>query len=141
MALNSGVEDGGSVRPIPDEDRLLRRIGHWQFNFEKNRIYDIAFRNQKTPTGQLLDRHSVNWWRHTTIEGTLEGNPGFGVASLTAGAYREHGQTVEHSPDLATRNYAHCDAIGEKPAGVQSRLRKAASLERAPTPPTESDSE
>jgi hypothetical protein len=108
---------------------FLRRVPWYQFNFEKQEIFVLAFRNHhSTP-----DRLSVNWAIHSSVKQTAEVLPGSGVASITAEVCYREKQEIEHTPE--EENYAHCDVIGDKPSSVQRRLRNAARLLLPPTPP------
>ena len=69
------------------DDELLRRIPHWQHDHVKG-IHSNAFMNDKLPTGGISDRFSVNLGRLATVNETLRGHPGFGVAGLTVEACR-----------------------------------------------------
>lgn len=118
---------------VPDEAVMLRRIPPWLFNSEKGAIFDKAFANDRID-GQATDRHSVNWEEHTSVENTLAGHQGFGVAAITVQGYSEESQSIEHSPDRERDNYGHCDAVGAKTARVQRRLRQKAELRIRPEP-------
>jgi hypothetical protein len=73
---------------------------------------------------------SVNWERLSSVEHTLEGYAGWGVASLSAELCWSVGQCIRRSP--SQRNEAHCDVIGDKPNKVQRTLRDGAVYMRAP---------
>ena len=118
---------------VPDEAIMLRRIPPWLFNSDKGAVFDKAFANDRIE-GQTTDRHSVNWEEHTSIDDTLVGHSGFGVAAITAAGYGEENQSIEHSPDRVQGNYGHCDAVGAKTARVQRRLRQKAELRVRPEP-------
>jgi len=115
--------------PFHDDEQFLRRIPHYQFNFEKQEIRSWAFANHpETP-----DRLSVNWKRLSSVEQTSKVEPGFGVASITAKVCYREDQVIEHRPEKD--NHAHCDVIGEKNKARRRRLRNAARLLLPPTPP------
>ena len=118
---------------VPDDGVMLRRIPPWLFNSEKGTIFDKAFANDRVE-GRTTDRHSVNWEEHTSVENTLAGHQGFGIAAMTAQEYGEENQSIEHSPDRKQDNYGHCDAVGAKTARVQRRLRQKAELLVRPEP-------
>ena len=105
---------------------VFRRIGHWQYDHDRQKIFASAFKNDDVD-GQLTDRHSVDWKDFTSIKKTMEGHwDQFGLAEITVQAYLDEKQTVKHSP--TQDNCAHCDATGEKAGGVRKRLRTAARL-------------
>ena len=112
-------------------ESFFRRIAPYQFDPATNKPFLSAFRNDKIGEGVFSDRHSVDWERYTTVEDTLEGHEGFGVARISGDDYLRVGQNIVHSPK--DDNYSHCDAVGEKKNSVQRRLRDACLLLRAPT--------
>ncbi len=122
---------------VPDDAIMLRRIPPWLFNPDKGAIYDKAFANDRV-SEHTTDRHSVNWEERTSVEDTLSGHEGFGVAAITVQGYCEENQSIEHSPDRERGNYGHCDAVGAKTARVQRRLRQKAELRVQPTPQQQS---
>ena len=119
------------ILAVPDDAVMLRRIPHWQYDAQKGTIHSKAFANDRDKVKRTLsDRHSVNWEELTSVEATLVGHEGFGVASLPASAYRQQKQEIEHSPECD--NYGHCDAVGKKTASTQRSLRNQATLIVAP---------
>lgn len=107
-----------------DDDDFLRRIPHWQFDFDTRRVLPFAFK---------LFRLSVNWSKYATVDQTVEGHQGWGVASITALDCYSAGQDIEYKPQ--PDNLAHCDVVGEKTNRIQRRLNKAAKLLLFPTRP------
>ena len=99
--------DDAVVKDFADDDEFLRRIPAWLFDFEKQEIQSWAFGNDEGS-----DRFSVNWAELSSIEHTVQGHPGFGVASLTASDFRIEEQDILHTP--SPDNVAHCDVVGEK---------------------------
>jgi hypothetical protein len=127
-----------SLGSLSGDAIVFRRIGYWQYDYEKQKIFASAFKNDDED-GQSSCRHSVNWKEFSSIKKTLEGHGDqFGLAEITVQAYLDDNQTVKHSPKEG--NYAHCDAIGKKSASVKKRLRsKARLLIPPPRPPVEHD--
>ena len=130
---------GIATSPEPDSNRFedgeefFRRIPHWEYDFQNGSIHDRAFKNDRLDTGEDSGRLSVNWRRLITLEETLEGHVGFGIAVITARACYDEVQTIEETP--RSNNPAHCDIVGSKPKPRQRRLRKAATLIRPPSKP------
>lgn len=119
------------ILDVPNDAVMLRRIPCWQYDAETGSIHSKAFANDKdkidrTPTNS----HSVNWEELTSVEATLVGHEGFGVASLPASAYKQLCQEIKHSPECD--NYGHCDAEGKKTARILKALKKQATLRVAP---------
>ncbi len=106
---------------FPDEDDFYRRIPPDQFS--EGKIHSNAFGGQ---------RLSVNWSGRASVDSTLEGFEGFGVASITAGICYQENQAIEPTPIQS--NSAHCEIVGPKPRPVRRRLRKSAILLREPEP-------
>ena len=111
---------------------MLRRVPPWLYDFRTGSIHSKAFANDRIE-GIPSDRHSVNWEEYTSVDQTLVGHAGFGVAAISVQGYWEENQSVEHSPDREHNNYGHCDAVGNKTAGVLNRLRRKAVLRVRPS--------
>jgi hypothetical protein len=117
------VADPASV--IPDEDGLFRRIHEAQMNFLTGKPQSSAFDKP---------RLSVNWEKHSTPEETAkrDKNPSkiAAVAVVQAGACRQLGQTVEHTPmdDGCGFNEAHADICGKKTGSIQRKLRDSSRI-------------
>ena len=116
--------------PFDDDEQFLRRIPHYQFNSEEQKIDSWAFANDPdTP-----DRLSVNWRQLSSVQQTARILPGSGVASITAEVCYREDQAIEHTPE--EDNDAHCDVIGNKKSKArQRRLRDSAKLLLAPIQP------
>jgi hypothetical protein len=108
------------------EDQFLRRIPPWHFK-APDKISSAAFQNDKG-----TDRMSVNWLKYSTIDQTIEGLQGFGVARFSAKFCWEVNQEIEHTPGV--ENSAHCDIIGNKTESICRRFRDNSSYPVLPNP-------
>ena len=110
-AIDKEPADGA----FPDDEEFLRRIPHFQFNYQTGRPHSKAFRDASL---------SVNRRRLTTIEDT-QNDPALsgdvGVVSLTAKLCYDNRQLIIETP--TSTNRAHCDVVGPKPGLVATALR------------------
>jgi len=83
------------------------------------KVSSAAFQNEKGK-----DRMSVNWLKLSSVDHTLSGHPGYGVASITAALCYSLEQQPVYSP--AVDNAAHCDIVGHKTQGISRRFRDGA---------------
>ena len=91
------------------------------YDFDRAIIQSSAFDN--SPGTNAM---SVNLARLSSVEETLAGHPGYGIASLTAESLYVENQHIRHKPE--SNNFAHCDVEGDKPKRVRRRLRDSAKL-------------
>ena len=123
--------------PFSGDEEFLRRISPSHFNFSTQEIQSWAFDNLDDTPGRM----SVNWSGLATVQETVQDHPGFGVASITARSCYDEKQGIEYTPvkdhPSLRDNPAHCDVVGDKPKGVQRRLRNSvkALLLRPEAPP------
>lgn len=121
---------------ILDDDELLRRLHpRWIVWADPPKISSAAFQNQKgleklsANLGSLMTQNAQTW------EDLIAGMPDYGVASLSVGTARQHGQGVEKSPEPNDPSHVHVE--GPKPKSVQRKLAKAATgnVLKWPDPP------
>lgn len=107
------------------QDQFLRRIPPWHLK-ESGKVSSAAFENDPdTP-----DRMSVNWLKLSSVEHTLSGHPGYGVASITAALCCSLKQQPVYSP--VEDNAAHSDIVGPKTRGISRSFRNGAQYLRYP---------
>ena len=109
-------------------DRFFKWVNPCDWNWEENRPNSGAFNNL---------RMSVNWSALSTVEHTKQGNPRYGVVSLTKEVCQRFGQVIHYSPvkdhPSLPDNPAHCDVVGEKkPRTLRRRLAAKAVVCEAP---------
>jgi hypothetical protein len=101
------------------QDQFLRRIPPWHLK-GPGKVSSAAFENDPdTP-----DKMSVNWLKLSSVQHTLSGHPGYGVASITAELCYSLKQQPVHSP--LEDNAAHSDIVGDKTRGISRRFRDGA---------------
>lgn len=110
------------------DDSFLRRIHPQYYNHNTGRVSSAAFQNASN-----TDRMSVNWMKLSTVDDTLRGYTGFGIASVSASLCWFLNQRLENTP--LQGNPAHCDVVGEKPASVRRRFRDMAQYLHHPSSP------
>lgn len=109
---------------------LWRRINPKHFVREKDgtvRPSSAAF--QDHPNGTPM---SVVIAAECTHERALTGYPGFGLAAITAGLARQHGQGIMRTP--TEYEPAHADVFGPKLQNVKRALAKGSSWIVPPPP-------
>lgn len=100
------------------EDKFFRRIPPWWLKGPR-RVSSAAFDNDKDKNS-----FSTNWQRKSSIEHTLIGHPGFGVASITAELCYSLNQEPKYTPE--EDNAAHCDIEGHKTESIKKSFRDRA---------------
>ena len=123
---------------ILDDDELLRRLHpRWIVRTtDPPKISSAAFQNFKgfeklsANLGSLMTQYTQTW------SDLLAGMPGYGIAGLSVGTARQHGQGVEKSPEPNDPSHVHVE--GPKPKSVQKKLAKAATenILKWPDPPS-----
>lgn len=119
--------DQGS-RMFADDDSFLRRIHPQFYDHNTGKVSTAAFQNASG-----TNRMSVNWMKLSTVDDTLRGYTGFGVASIYADLCWSLNQRIESVPSQG--NPAHCDVVGEKPTSVKRKFRDMAKYLQYPSPP------
>lgn len=100
------------------QDQFLRRISPLWLK-APDKVSSAAFHNAKG-----TDRMSVNWLALSSVEHTLSGHPGYGVASITAALCYSLQQQPVYSPE--EDNVAHCNIVGDKTDAISKRFRDGA---------------
>jgi len=106
-------------------DTFLRRIHPQHYDRNTGKVSSAAFQNTSG-----TNRMSVDWTQLSTVEDTLSGYEGFGVASISADLCWSLSQQVERVP--LQGNPAHCDVVGEKPKPVRRAFAHKAAYLRYP---------
>ena len=104
--------------PFEATDKFLRRIPPLHLK-GPGRISSAAFHND-ADTNMM----SVNWLKLSSIEHTLSGFEGWGVAAITAELCYSLEQEPMYSPTLD--NIAHCDIFGHKTRRISRKFRDGA---------------
>jgi hypothetical protein len=121
-----GYRRTGVTADIPDivaDDEPLHRRIHPTFIQENGTISSQAFRD-----GEM----STDRGRYWSVDDTLRGYEGYGVAALFARTARDFDQKVISSKELL--NPAHCLVIGKKGKGLARKLARAATwVKRLPS--------
>jgi len=107
-----------NIPPFEAKDQFLRRIPPWHLK-GPSKVSSAAFQNDDD-----TDRMSVNWLKLSSVEHTLSGFLGWGVASITAELCYSLKQEPVYSPTVD--NSAHCDVVGHKTQGISRRFRNGA---------------
>jgi len=115
-----------SSRTFAADDRFLRRIHPQYYDPNTGKVASGAFQNASD-----TNRMSVNWMKLSTVDDTLRGYPGFGVASISAKLCWLLDQNIEGIP--SEENPAHCDIVGAKPKPVRRKFRDRAEYLRYPS--------
>ena len=105
-------------------DQFLRRIPPLLLK-KDGKISSAAFHNDRDS-----DRMSVNWLKLSSVEHTLSGFSGWGVASIFAQLCYSLQQEPVYSPTVD--NCAHCDIVGHKTESISKKLRDGAHILRHP---------
>lgn len=116
---------------ILNSDKLWRRLRPDNFGF----IYDSnigRYRPSSAAFKDPSDRLSVNLQRLTTVEATLLGLPGFGIAEFTAGLPRRQKHIVVRDPE--PDNEAHTLVCGRITQGQRNELAHASAIIVLPEP-------
>ena len=116
-----------SSQPFVPNDRFLRRIPPVFYDSKTGKVMSAAFQN-----APRTKRMSVNWTKLSTIKDTLNGYPGYRVASISAELCWSLEQDIEGTP--SAENPAHCDVVGNKPQSVKRKFRDKAEYLRYPSP-------
>ncbi len=99
-------------------DKFLRRIPWWHLK-KTGEISSAAFQNDRG-----MNSISTNWMKLSSVQETLRGHGGFGVASITAELCWGLAQKIEWTP--AENNVAHCDIVGRKTENITKKFRDRA---------------
>jgi hypothetical protein len=99
-------------------DQFLRRIPPWHLK-GPSKVSSAAFQNDDN-----TDRMSVNWLKLSSVEHTLSGLLGYGVASISAELCYSLKQEPVYSP--VVDNPAHSDIVGHKTLAISRRFRDGA---------------
>lgn len=116
---------------ILNSDKLWRRLRPDKFGF----IFDSnigRYRPSSAAFKDPSDRLSVNLQRLTTVEATLLGHPGFGIAEFTAGLPRSQKHIVVRAPE--PDNEAHTLVCGRITRGQRNELALASAIIVAAVP-------
>lgn len=114
--------DVWAVEPIPDTDTLYMRA-------HKNYFFDGML-----APGVFRDREgamSTDWCKYSTAEETqmrARSPKDNSVVQFPASSVRAIPLTVEHTPDVAGKNRAHSDVIGEKTTEVRIKLHRVTTI-------------
>jgi len=106
------------ILPFEPRDQFLRRIPPWHLK-GPGKVSSAAFQNDNN-----TDKMSVNWLKLSSVEHTLSGFSGWGVASIGAELCYSLKQEPVYSP--ARDNPAHCDIVGHKGVGTSKKFRDGA---------------
>jgi hypothetical protein len=121
----------------------LRRIRpEWLVAVEGDgtRVTREAFQDQRAPDGTegmsvYVEEHLVRLGLSAT--NVLDGHPGYGLVSLTAGVVRQLGLEIEWAPvdTDGLRGQAHYHVIGKKTGAVRRQLASACQIRVSPPTP------
>lgn len=107
---------------ITNDERLLRRIPHWQWVEDGaggHRPSSAAFGDEDLS----VDLASVLIASGQALDATLSGHQGFALAAITAKIAREQGQAVCRDP--LPENPAHAIVAGKKTTAVKKQFARS----------------
>jgi hypothetical protein len=113
------MSDERKNQTFASHDRFLRRIHPAYYNPDTGKVMSAAFQNSSK-----TNRMSVDWAKLHSVNDTLQGYPGFGVASISAELCWSLKQEIERTP--SPDNPAHCEVVGKKPQTVMRKFRDTA---------------
>ena len=119
--MADAVEDW-KAESIPDIDILYMRV-HKSYFFD-GVLAPGVFRDRE-------EAMSTDWSKYSTARDTQmrARTPGDNsVIQFQTGHVREIPLTVRHTPDVARKNRAHSDVIGEKATEVRVKLYRSSSI-------------
>lgn len=106
---------------IPDDAELWRRIPHWHYVPDGERIRPSSAAFEDNPNGTPMSVFIAS--ECGDPQRLLAQYPGFGVVSFTAGKAREYGLDVVRKP-LEGQPPGHAEVIGRKTKSIRSKLAK-----------------
>jgi hypothetical protein len=114
------------LEAIPDDALLYMRIHRDHVDASDGIPIPGAFRNRCD--GMSTDWNKYSTPRETRARGRVPSDNGV-VRLVVAEVRGVPGQTVKHTPDVASRNRAHTDVFGEKDPEVRMKLRRLSAWE------------